>query len=225
MPKTLIAIMTCHKRLYTWAKAIRETWLPLVPSSADVRFFVGNGDGSYPAADIVPLDCSDLYDDIPEKVRAIMAWSVEHGYDHTLKCDDDVVVKPRALLSSGYQDHDFVGKQNRPLSPFPVPMGFNYWLSRRCAEIISKSPLPIDYDDERWVAEMLSKHGILLYNDDRYFLYSAKEQGVVRKGIMAPFRIGCHDNKEIVARCIYLFEDEDKNLAEFYKVFHMYGGV
>jgi Galactosyltransferase len=225
MPKTLIAIMTCHKRLYTWAKAIRETWLPLVPHSVDVRFFVGNGEGSYPAADIVPLDCSDLYDDIPEKVRAIMAWSFEHGYDHTLKCDDDTVVRPIALLSSGYQDYDFVGKENRPLSPFPVPMGFNYWLSRRCAEIISKSPLPIDYDDERWVAEMLSKHGILLHNDDRYWLYSRKECGVVRKGVRLPFRLGNHNDKEIFSRCIYLFEDEDKNIAEFYRVFHMFGGV
>ena len=226
MPKILIAVMTCHKRLNTWVKAVRETWLPLVPKYADVRFFVGQGEPYWSVpSDTIRLDCPDDYAGIPEKVRAIMKWSVAHGYTHTLKCDDDVVLKPVPLLSSGYQNYDFIGKENRPLSPFPVPMGFNYWLSRKCAEIVSKSPLPIDHDDERWVAEMLSKEGILLHNDDRYFLYSKKEYGVARQGVKVPFRLGSRDNKEIFSRCIYLFEDEDKNIEEFYRVYKMFGGL
>ena len=227
--KTLIAVMSCHKRLHTWIKAIRETWLPLVPKSADVRVFVGRPAGAATLSsefpDVIQLTCDDSYAGIPEKVRAIMGWSVAHGYTHTLKCDDDVVLKPVPLLSSGYQNYDFIGKENRPLSPFPVPMGFNYWLSRKCAEIVSKSPLPIDHDDERWVAEMLSKEGILLHNDDRYFLYSKKEYGVARQGVKVPFRLGHHNNTEIFSRCIYLFEDEDKNIEEFFRVYKMFGGL
>ena len=126
--KTLIAVVSCHTR-ENWANAIRETWKPLV-QGADVLFFRGRGN-SAESDDVIQLDCDDSYAGLPEKVRAIMQWAHNRGYEHVLKCDDDVVLNPIELLSSGYEKHRYSGKLNRRGIP-TVPFGFNYWLNRQC---------------------------------------------------------------------------------------------
>lgn len=168
--KILIAIVNCHAR-ENWANAIRETWKPLV-QGADILFFRGQPwQVHIPAQpDVVQLNCDDSYAGLPEKVRAIMRWAHDHGYEHVLKCDDDVVLNPAELLSSGFEKHRYSGKLNRRGIP-AVPFGFNYWLDRQCMEIISKAELPIDNDDEKWVAETLYKHGIDLVDVPRYALH------------------------------------------------------
>ena len=223
--KTLIAIVTCHSRLSSWDQAIRDTWLPLVPTKADAVFFVGRGETQAPK-DVVELDCNDKYEGLPEKVRAIARWAISHDYDFMLKCDDDVVLKPAALLTSGYEKHDYIGRANRPPQPYVVPMGFNYWLSKRCMEIISKAELPGNFDDEKWVAKNLWDHGIVLVDDQRYALHT-KLLDPPKRSLRAPRRetfIVPTLEPEYFSRCIYLPETIEVKLAEFKKVFNKYGG-
>jgi hypothetical protein len=173
--KSLIAVMNCRSRQSSYADAVRRTWMPLVPrDKADAFFFVGRGEGEV-ASDTIVLDCDDSYQGLPEKVRAITRWAhAREEYSHMLKCDDDVVLKVDALLASGYDRNDYTGRLNRPIctdTPYTVPMGFNYWLSRKCMAIVKDAELPPNSnDDEKWVAGNLHKAGISLVNDDRYRL-------------------------------------------------------
>lgn len=177
--KTLIAVVNARHRQATWANIVRETWLPLVQGKADAFFFVGRGepgDFNELPADTVVLDCDDSYQGLPEKIRAIMRWAHAHGYEHVLKCDDDVILDVDRILASGYDQHDYTGKANRPITPdtpFVVPMGFNYWVSRRCMESLLEAPLPENSnDDEKWVAANLYyRLNVKLHDDQRYRLH------------------------------------------------------
>lgn len=229
--KTLIAIVTCRTRAHSWAQAIRDTWLPLVPpEKADVRFFVGRGDLVVPEY-VVQLDCLDDYQSLPDKVRSIARWAKEHGYDFMLKCDDDCVIKPVELLSSGYENYEYSGKANRPPQPYVVPMGFNYWLGKKSIGIVSEAPLPEDFDDEKWVAKTLWDHGIVLTNDDRYYLHvdpfpvavidtytrrAARPLRAVPRPTVTPFE------RKYFSRCIHIAGEQHTKLEEFRKVFIRY---
>lgn len=234
--KTLIAVVTCRTRLHTWAQCIRDTWMPLVPKDrADVVFFIGRREGLHDTAlDILPtnvvsLDCNDAYEGLPDKVKSIARWAKARGYSYMLKCDDDVVLKPVALLNSGYNLSDYTGRANRPPQPYVVPMGFNYWLSKKCIEIVSEAPLPANFDDEKWVARNLWNHGIELVDDLRYALHTKLlEPPPPKRPIRAPSRLVYVDPEKepnYFSRCIYLQEPLDVKLAEFKKVFARYGGI
>ena len=174
---TLIAIVNCRSRQSTWANVIRESWLPSVPKDkADAFFFVGRGEGEKLPDDTIELDCDDSYQGLPDKIRAIMRWSHARDYGHTLKCDDDTILDVPRLLASGYDQYDYTGKANRPVTkdtPFVVPMGFNYWVSKRCAEALLDAPLPENSnDDEKWVAgNLYHRLGVTLHDDQRYRLH------------------------------------------------------
>jgi len=226
--KSLIAIVTCRARLKTWVEVIRDTWLPSVPKDkADARFFVGRGELEVPE-DVVQLDCNDAYEGLPEKVRAIARWAKAREYAFMLKCDDDVMLKPTALLNSGYELYDYSGRANRPPQPYVVPMGFNYWLSKKCIEIVSEAPLPENFDDEKWVSKTLWKHGIVLVDDVRYALHT-KLIDPPKRALRSPrsprrdLYIIPEKEPDYFSRCIYLQEELDVKLEEFKKVFNKYG--
>ena len=174
--KSLIAIVNCRKRQDTWADAIRKTWLPLVPKDkADAFFFVGRGEGTMPA-DTIELDCDDSYAGLPDKIRAIARWAHDKEiYSYMLKCDDDVVLFLEPLLASEYTQVEYTGRLNRPITaqtPYTVPMGFNYWLSRKCMALVKDAELPPNSnDDEKWVAGILHNAQIRLTDDIRYRLH------------------------------------------------------
>jgi hypothetical protein len=177
--KTLIAVISCRARPLH-REAIRDTWFTLVPKDkADVKFFVGRGEPLGP--DTVVLDCDDSYQGLPDKVRSIAKWARDNHYSHMLKCDDDVVLDPEHLLSSGYENYDFVGHRNSSHeNPIP-PYGFCYWLSSRSINIVADADLPRDNFDEGWVRTQLYKEGITLHHDSRYFLHFGRKEDFVPK--------------------------------------------
>lgn len=193
---------------------------------------MGNGEPREFAEDEIGLDCSDKYEHLPEKVRAITRWALERDYSHMLKCDDDVVLVVSNLMKSGYEKHDFSGKANRPPQPYVVSLGFNYWLSRKSMEVISTAKLPEDgsNDDEKWVAKNLWDHNIALFNDNRYKLCTGwevyPESTFQRRALRvvrgpAPIR-----EPDIVSRCIHIEGPrvtQSEKLKEFHKVFLKYG--
>jgi Galactosyltransferase len=171
--KFLIAVVNAHSRL-EWQEAIRDTWLPMVPKDVSVRFFLGRGGDREPRPNEVFLDVDDGYSSLPSKIQAIMRWAYDHGYDFVMKCDDDVVLDVQALLQSGFEQHLYSGRGNRPPEsmqpPIWVPYGFGYIVARACIPHILTEPLPEDNDDEKWVAKALAKNGVLLASVMRYQL-------------------------------------------------------
>ena len=216
--KTLIAIVHCRTR-QPYMDAIRSTWLPQVPTSADVRFFVGRGEQRQLPDDVVELDCGDGYESLPEKVKAIASWSLQNGYSHALKCDDDVVLLPVSLLASDYFRHDFVGHKNSSKEDPAPPYGFCYWLSSKAMEIVSKAQLPVGNFDEGWVRTKLYEHGIVLHHDPRYFLHFGKKEDFISK--RRPLRFS-RENTTLQAQpvsgtfawCMYLAWTGYKNLPD-----------
>jgi hypothetical protein len=230
--RALIAVVSCHSRL-KYQQCIRETWLPLV-KSADVRFFLGPSE-RLPKNDEVFLECDDSYHGLPSKVRAIVRWALEKGYDYVLKCDDDVVLMPEQMLQvSGFNYYDFSGHKNDDRR-YPVPFGFCYWLSRRSMLLIGSSELPSDNNDEVWVTTVLSKEGIILHHDIRYVMHVGKQEDFVPKKslpIRAPLRRRVRpkpdmfsDGTQVFAKCMYIIwsgyhgTPDDQIISEMKKVF------
>lgn len=226
MARSLIAVVSCHTRK-EWQEVIRSTWLPLVPQEADVRFFIGRGYSLYSPRE-VQLNCDDSYQGLPDKVREIVRWAKAEGYDYVLKLDDDVVLNPVAMLSSGYRFFPYVGVEgHRPNAqrPYYVPSGFAYWLNAECMEIIANEPLPNNNYDEGWVAGALHKHGISLTSDPRYYIYLPMVRDVVPRFGRVPTRLHWEPVVGTFAWCPY-FEPNggtkyslSTKIEEFKKVF------
>lgn len=241
--RILIAIVSCHARL-GYSNLVRETWAPLV-SGADLKFFMGRGPRD-PLPDEVILDCDDSYMGLPDKVRAIVRWALKQGYDYVLKCDDDVVVMPKALLASDYAQHDFVGCADPAVrqGEISTPWGFCYWLSERAMKLVAEAPLPgepgsthtyVHNNDEAWVSTIMHVNNIILHGDDRYFLHRGALP--VAKVVVAPGRRSLRPNrfhpgyieaqppKGSFAFCVYINWDgwhetpEEDLHKEFRKIF------
>lgn len=232
MAQTLIAVVNARHR-QEWRAAVRSTWLRQVPSAlCDAFFFMGNGEPREFLPDEISLDCSDKYEHLPEKIRSICRWSLEKEYQHVLKCDDDVVLKPNQMLASGYEKYDFSGKANRPPQPYVVSFGFNYWLSRKSMEIIAEAKLPEDgsNDDEKWVAKNLWDHGISLHNVDCYKLHMGWEvypEVTFRRALRVPRQVmESRRDSQVFSRCIHIEGPgitQEQKLKEFRTVFLKYG--
>lgn len=230
MSKILIAVVNCRSR-QNWAQAVRDSWFPMMlAKGVDVKFFVGRGETKVEGA--VELDCDDSYQGLPDKVREIIRWALKRDYDYILKCDDDVVLFPERLLSSGFDQHDFTGHEHAKGAS--VPYGFNYWLSKRAMEAVANEPLPAgSNNDEAWVTHTLERVGILLRHDSRYCLHDGHgtvsfnlDQRPLRKNIKQK------SNRELVpgafSWCMYInwngfHATPDKiAIAEFNRVFEKY---
>lgn len=147
--KFLIGVTTCHKFVER-ANVQRRTWVPdAIAAGIDVKFFVGDGPN---VLDTIHLPVLDDYQHLPLKVQAMFAWSVDQGYDFTLKTDDDTLVRPYNLLK---ELGDYVGHSNRLYCS-----GFGYTLSRRAAKIVTQATWNGDPVEDRWVGGVLAPAGI-----------------------------------------------------------------
>lgn len=226
--KILIAVVNCQSRK-VWAQAVRETWKPLLEKAgADVIFFRGSPAQPPGEEDVIQLNCDDSYSGLPAKVKAIICWAFDNGYDYVLKCDDDVVLSPD-ILKSGFNRHKYSGRGNRP-GKFIVPYGFNYWMSRECMQKLYNEPLPISgNDDEKWVAERLHSYGIDLVHSEGYHLYvglladRTKDNYGYRP--LNRLRKNLSEDPELFSWAIYLTSHgdsripEEKKVQTFYTVF------
>ncbi len=167
----LIGIMTCHEN-YAKADAQRDTWVKDVRALgiADVRFFLGAPrklSDRMPREDETWLDVDDTYFGLTNKVQVMCAWSAAHGYDRHSKCDDDVYIAPKRLVSLPFYDYDYIGRFRGPHGNYPSSFasGFFYTLSRRADEIVASERWNGDWLEERFVANALALRGIYGYND------------------------------------------------------------
>lgn len=214
--KILIAIVTCHTRL-DWANLVRHTWVPLVPKSSDVRFFCGRGAPRVTMNDEVILECDDSYQGLPDKVQSIVRWTLERDYDFMLKCDDDVVINPTAILASDFTKFDFTGHACAENNQ--VPWGFNYWLSRKAMEIMVDQALPQGNNDEAWVSHTLNRNGLLLHHEDRYCLHYGRNLGMEppRRALRKPPEL---PKSDYFSWCLHNHDvPKDVIFAEFKRIF------
>jgi Galactosyltransferase len=154
---------------------IRATWLKNLPADVDYKFFYGTRLRDQkpnqrtpdkiqlrePMSDEVYLACGDGYTSNPEKMKAICAWALEHGYDFILRCDDDTYVYPDRLLVTNFSQFDYVGAGTDPNTFHP---GGCMFLSRRAMELIVKGH-PTTYADDVWIGQLMRDNGIKLANE------------------------------------------------------------
>jgi hypothetical protein len=159
--------------------------------------------------DEVFLDCGDDYGSLPNKVQEIVRWAYNHGYGYVLKCDDDVVLRPTAVMASGFDAHPFTGCQEPACKPGEIqtPFGFCYWLSRSCMELILASQLPTHNNDEAWVSTVLYTNNVFLHHEPRYYLHRGTRPRPTARALRAPRRD--HPPSpvpptEAFAYCVYL---------------------
>lgn len=182
MLNPLIAVMGCEPRV-SLMEIQKQTWA--ADSPLDVHFFTGP-----------ELSVADGYWwDLCYKIQAICKWALARGYTHLFKCDDDTYVRPERLLTSGFEQHDYVGMCQTPngrnitsspqceITPVYIKNqivndpqhdacsfmagGCGYWLSEKAMRIIAEAPL-LDSAEDRNNGKVLYAAGIRFVHDDRY---------------------------------------------------------
>jgi len=174
--KILVAIITCHA-FKERADAQRATWAKHAPG-ADVRFFLGRAERD-PLADEVYLDCSDGYEGLPTKTKAVCAWALEHRYDLLVKTDDDSYININRLVHAGFQKYDYTGRFRASSGGYKAryASGFFYCLSRRAMQIVVDAPLTEDLAEDRWLGNMFAQHKEITIHDEQPRLTIANDKG------------------------------------------------
>jgi Galactosyltransferase len=167
--RILFAVKSCMK---SWMagehEAIREGWGKHLPQNCDLRFFIGNGSGWLlnTDRDEVKLSVKDKYEDLPEKVRAIMRWALEKGYDYAYLLDNDTFIHPQRIVNLLVGRHqDYIGKfywEGKDPTEYRGDYrfafgGFGYYVSRPAMQLVVEAlPAKITEEDQ-WVGSILYK--------------------------------------------------------------------
>lgn len=186
--RTLLAIFTCHRYEYTIAdykdwftrpvvdrvQGIRDSWLKDI--TIDYKLFYGQGASRQPLPDEVFLPVIDDYHHSDDKIRALIKYTLDHGYEQLVKIDDDCYVY-WDRLAGNLPTGDYVGsgrgfavKENFSTFRADFAPGFTYSLSRKAMEILLASPAGPAWAEDRWVGESLRRKGIPLTVEDRFHL-------------------------------------------------------
>lgn len=109
---TLVVIYSCRKYLDTRIPEIRRTWVrDLVARGIPYLVVVGEGDGRL-TGDVLALDVSDRYEDLPAKTLRMFEWVFENtDAQYVLKIDDDCFLDVERYFGTlGYRKHLYYGR-------------------------------------------------------------------------------------------------------------------
>lgn len=171
--RILIAISSCQ----LWEdngnnQAIRDTWMKDVAAypNVDCKFF--HGRGAEEKSDVVVIDAPDGYEGLGYKTQQIHEWSCSQGYHFTFLCFGDTFVNVRALLNSGFENHQYYGHIHTwPGSPAAkhgfLGGGEGYWMSFHASVALSLAKMDDDAED-RWAGRVMAEHGIVLAHNPEY---------------------------------------------------------
>jgi glycosyltransferase involved in cell wall biosynthesis len=175
-PKTLVAVVSC-KQYADRVRAQQETWIPsALAAGYDVQIFDGERLG-------VP---DDYYSLIP-KTQAICQWALTRGYERLLKVDDDCGIRVDRLRPTTFDYAGIViaandcgstvppGAPARPRGTYPhnYASGGAYWLSRKAMTIIANAKPNGDWAEDRFVGNILARHGIFVRRIPDYAAFTA----------------------------------------------------
>jgi hypothetical protein len=174
--KILLAIFSAHKYDYIdpqglikdWftrpnvdrVSALRDTWLKDV--TVDYKIFKGRRIGT-PLTDEVWLDAPDDYFHSSQKLKALVRYALDQGYDALVKVDDDTFVLWDRFMAN-LPTSDYVGG-----GPSGFAAGCFYWLSRRAMEVVVQQPC-FRWQEDFWVGCCLENAKIPLVKDPRYYI-------------------------------------------------------
>lgn len=186
--KVLVAIPVCHNHSYgsynnqfhndkqsPRIQALRETWLRDIASFdsyVEYKFFYGKGANRDPFPDEVFLNCDDSYETLPHKVKELMKWAFNRGFEYVYKCDDDTYCYIDRLLSSDFRQHDQVGfspcfLQREPGNANYIVGGPGYTLNRRAMEAVATGTVSHKAED-LWVGREMIKRRYDRFVDLRF---------------------------------------------------------
>ena len=179
--KLTICVKSCHRDLEAgFHDAIRGTWGKDAKTlGVDVFFFMGEDPTQqstrrswrYTPGDVV-LDCDDSYEALPYKTRRICQWLLGKTYSHAFLCDVDTFVRPKQLLSTGFESYDYLG-QFLVGEPGGAPFhysdehgayddmrgwasgGFGYFISKKAASIVAETT-PNVWAEDAFVGQSLA---------------------------------------------------------------------
>ena len=180
--KILIGILTC-RRDRDWESRLRQYWVKcLIPNEdprdswkrqvnyktqeweVDYKFFLGKPEEKRNWDEII-LNVSDgpTKQSVIDKIREMIRYAFNGGYDFLFKCDIDTYVHVPRLLKSGFENHDWSG-YGEPYG------GSGYWLSRKAMACLLEhaTPFPTPESEDSWACRNLKNAGFVSFQDPRY---------------------------------------------------------
>jgi len=147
---TLVAIYSCRKYVSTRISAIRETWLQnLQVRGIPYVIVVGDGDDTL-EGDLLQLNVSDKYEDLPKKTLKLIDWVMNNTNFHFLyKIDDDCSLDvDRFFDSLTYRKHLYYGRViKRDIGGMDRLWHQDKSSSEHAKHVLDKSPEPSIYAD------------------------------------------------------------------------------
>jgi hypothetical protein len=147
---TLVVIYSCRKYLDTRVDAIRKTWVnDLRKKGIPYVVLVGDGDDRL-HGDVLALDVSDRYEDLPRKTLRMFEWVYENTrFQYVLKIDDDCYLDVDEYFNSlSYKKFHYYGRViQRHLGSTDRVWHHSKSQSYRGRKAIDKSPEPSVYAD------------------------------------------------------------------------------
>jgi len=117
----------------------------------------------FPQADEVVLSVPDDYLHTSLKTKASLQWAIQQDFDYVFRCPTDTYIDLGKLVASGFEQHDYSGMQCGGYAAG----GTGFWLSKKVARLVVDAPVT-DWPEDRWVGEVLRKHGVVCHYDSRY---------------------------------------------------------
>lgn len=147
---TLVIIYSCQPYLDTRVKAIRETWAKdLSKRNIPYLFLVGDGDDRI-HDDVLKLDVSDAYEDLPQKTLKMFEWLCNNTCaQYIIKIDDDCYMDVDNYFDSpSYRKHHYYGRViKRPVGGMDRTWHQSKSKTLNARKAIDKSPEPSIYAD------------------------------------------------------------------------------
>jgi hypothetical protein len=128
----------------------------------DYRIVLGREEENSSPDELI-LDTPDNDRTALGKVKHLIQYALDNGYDYLFKCDIDSYVHVPRLLSSGFEQYDYSGYGGPPLYG-----GSGYWLSRRAMQIAQRTKIAELIFEDHWTGRALAAEGILPHQDPRY---------------------------------------------------------
>lgn len=145
----LVCVYSCNKYLDSRVAAIRATWMrDLAAVGARCVVVVGDGDDTLDG-DVLRLDVSDAYEDLPLKTLRMVEWAHRHtAAQYIIKIDDDCQLSvPHFFGTLEYRAHHYHGRViERPIGGTDRVWHHAKSSSER-ARGIDRSPEPSRYCD------------------------------------------------------------------------------
>lgn len=147
---TLFVVYSCRKYLDSRIPAIRSTWLgTLKARNVPHVVIVGDGDDTI-AGDVLALNVSDRYEDLPKKSLRLFEWVREHtDFQYVVKVDDDCYLDvDRFLDALSHRKFHYYGRTlHRRIGAMDRLWHQSKAQGERARRALDKSPEPSVYAD------------------------------------------------------------------------------